>query len=323
MAHMIDMSNNRANIAYVGVTPWHGLGQALTPGADLETWRREAGLSWEARRKPVQWRDAAGVHTWDARHVLFRSDTEAPLSIVSDGYNVVQPSQVLNFFGRLAEIGGFTLETAGVLSGGARIWALASVGDGAPVVKKDLVKPYVLLATSFDGSMATVARFTTIRVVCHNTLSATVGTGPTGKHAEAGAQIKIWHSERFDPDAVRQQLGIFKDQWERFQILAGMLAAKPFSDAQADQFFVDLIRPHVSEERDVRETAGYRKMLALFQGGAIGAALAGRTAWGAVNAVTEYVDHQRGRSADTRLNNAWFGGGNEMKQRAAELALAA
>ena len=31
MAHMIDETTGRAAIAYIGATPWHGLGQALTP----------------------------------------------------------------------------------------------------------------------------------------------------------------------------------------------------------------------------------------------------------------------------------------------------
>ena len=30
MAHELDMTNNRANMAYVGDKPWHGLGQELT-----------------------------------------------------------------------------------------------------------------------------------------------------------------------------------------------------------------------------------------------------------------------------------------------------
>ena len=29
MAHQIDESNNRANMAYVGKVPWHGLGQQM------------------------------------------------------------------------------------------------------------------------------------------------------------------------------------------------------------------------------------------------------------------------------------------------------
>ena len=130
MSHMIDESNSRANIAYVGAKPWHGLGQALTAGADLETWRREAGLDWTVKEAPVQYQNGE-LRTWDARKVLFRSDNGAALSVMAKGYNVVQPADVLNLYSEIAKAGGFTLETAGSLDEGRRIWALAKVHDGA------------------------------------------------------------------------------------------------------------------------------------------------------------------------------------------------
>jgi phage/plasmid-like protein (TIGR03299 family) len=110
--------------------------------------------------------------------------------VVSDGYRVVQPAEVMDFFRELVEIGGFELETAGALSDGRRVWALASVGDAAPVVSNDLVKPYLLLGTSYDGTMATVAKFTAIRVVCNNTITAAVGGYSNGR-AVAGEAEKI------------------------------------------------------------------------------------------------------------------------------------
>nr|WP_254436462.1 DUF932 domain-containing protein [Halomonas meridiana] len=47
------------------------------------------------------------------------------------------------------------------------------------------------------------------------------------------------------------------------------------------------------------------------------------TAWGLLNAVTEYVDHdKRARSNDTRMDSAWFGQGAQLKQEALNTALA-
>lgn len=61
----------------------------------------------------------------------------------------------MGFFDDLVRVGKFHLETAGALSGGKRIWALAKIGGGAPIIGQDIVRPYLLLTTSFDGSMAT------------------------------------------------------------------------------------------------------------------------------------------------------------------------
>jgi len=46
------------------------------------------------------------------------------------------------------------------------------------------------------------------------------------------------------------------------------------------------------------------------------------TAWGLLNAVTEYVDHERrARSSEYRMDSAWFGQGAQIKQRALHSAL--
>jgi hypothetical protein len=84
MAHMIDETTGRAAIAYAGQTPWHGLGQALTPGASIETWAREAGLAYDVLESPVKYSTPAAteLQTWPARKVLHRSDTGAPLADV-------------------------------------------------------------------------------------------------------------------------------------------------------------------------------------------------------------------------------------------------
>ena len=96
MAHMIHTTTGRAAIAYTGALPWHGLGQALTPGASIDTWTREAGLDYTVLESSVQYATTATteLQSWPARKVLHRSDTGAPLAVVSDGYRVVQPAEV-------------------------------------------------------------------------------------------------------------------------------------------------------------------------------------------------------------------------------------
>lgn len=337
MSHMIDTSNERNNIAYIGAEPWHGLGQRLTEGADIPTWQREAGLDWSAMRAPVQYQNGE-LHTFNGKTVLFRSDTGAPLSVVSDGYQEVQPSQIMGFFSKLVDIGGFQLETAGSLSGGKRIWALAKVNDGADIVNRDRVRPYVLLATSYDATMATVAKFTAIRVVCHNTISMAIpqydaatgrsSAGEVGDVATGPARnvVKINHSAKFDADAMRLQLGIVANAWERFQVQAGMLAEVGMNVDQADEYLRELLAPYAPEpKRDadtLRNSKGYGKIMLLFQGAAVGSDMAGQSKWGMLNAVTEFVDHERGRSTNSRLESAWFGSGNALKDRAMELLAA-
>ena len=71
-------------------------------------------------------------------------------------------------------------------------------------------------------------------------------------------------------------------------------------------------------EEDVKESRVVSRVLELFDGGGMGAGLksAQGTRWGLFNAITEHVDHEMGRSQDTRLDSAWFGRGSAFKKDA-------
>jgi len=154
MAHLVEQ------MAYVGDTPWHGLGNKLSPKQSLEVWRREAGMNWDILESPVHFKsNMAGhlgsIHTFPEQKVLYRSDTKMPLSVVSQRYQTVQPKDVIEFYRDLTEVSGYELETAGVLKGGRKFWALARTGLDFKLKGKDQVNNYILLATSCDGTLAT------------------------------------------------------------------------------------------------------------------------------------------------------------------------
>jgi phage/plasmid-like protein (TIGR03299 family) len=312
---MIDTTTGTAAIAYVGQKPWHGLGQELTPGASIEEWTRQAGLAYTVLESPVLYKTEAATapEVFKGRKVLHRSDTGGALSVVSDGYHTVQPAEIMGFFGKLSEIGGFEIETAGALSHGRRIWALARVSQGADVIDGDRVRPYVLLATSYDGSTATTGKFTAVRTVCNNTIVRALGDG--------NSDVRVLHSERFDADKVRMELGIVADSWERFLLESRALAGQAMSIEAADEFVQALLEPYHTGRIDITESKAYRRIMGLFKGAAIGSEISGvmGTRWGMLNAVTELIDHERGRSNSTRLESAWFGTGSAIKNRAMEL----
>ena len=329
MAHMIDETTGRAAIAYVNATPWHGLGQVLTPDSTIEQWTQEAGLGYTVLESAVEYSTPAvsGHQVWPDRKVLHRSDTGAPLAVVSKDYKTVQPAEVMGFFQKLLDLGGFQMETAGALSHGRRVWALASVGDGAEVVDGDVVKPYLLLGTSYDGTMATIAKFTAIRVVCNNTITPAVNS--TSDELDKGyikSAVRVLHSERFDADAVRLQLGIVANQFERFMVESRKLAHVHMVFNDADLFVKELLKPYHTGKLDIIDTKAYKRIIRLWQGHSIGSDLlydagVSGSRWEMLNAVTQLVDHERGRSDNTRLESAWFGTGSAIKNRALELLI--
>jgi len=315
MAHLIE------SMAFKSATPWHGLGNHLTENQPIEVWAKQAGMDWNIREAPVRFvaeHDAniSSIHTFPENKVLFRSDTNAPLSVVSQRYQVVQPREILEFYRDLTEISGFELETAGVLKGGRKIWALAKTGQSTALRGKDVTNGYVLLATACDGTLATTAQFTSIRVVCNNTLAVALAGG-------AGA-VKVPHSTSFDPEAVKKQLGISVSSWDEFMYRMKMLSERKVKSVEAERYFLRVFTDHSTKAMGQTNERAMAKALSLFDGHGKGADLdsAKGTAFGLLNAVTEFVDHERrARSVDHRLESAWFGQGAAIKQKALEQAL--
>jgi phage/plasmid-like protein (TIGR03299 family) len=313
MSHLIE------SMAFVRDTPWHGLGNRLTEQQPLEVWLREAGMEWSIDQSDVLFNvSSTGMHIrshTDAK-VLYRSDTLAPLSVVSNRYKVVQPSEVLHFYKDLVEAGGFELETAGVLKGGKKLWALARTGQETLLRGNDRVKAYLLLATSCDGTLCTTAQFTSVRVVCNNTLQMAV--------ADRSGAVKVPHSTKFDPQSVKEELGIGLSAWDAFIGNMKSLSQRPLSAVEAAQFFSDVLDEQVLDMDNPAVSRAMQQLTSLYSGAGMGSLLTSSrgTAWGALNAVTEFVDHQRrARSQDYRLDSAWFGQGAQLKGKALTQAL--
>lgn len=310
MAHLVE------NMAYINATPWHGLGNRLTDNQPLEVWQREAGMAWDILDAPVQYQSAEALQSFTDNKVLYRSDTLAPLSVVSNRYKVVQPHDVLEFYRDLVNAGGFQMETAGVLKGGRKLWALARTGQETLLKGGDQVKAYLLLATACDGTLATTAQFTSVRVVCNNTLAMATGNN-------AGA-IKVPHSTLFDPAKVKQQLGIGLSNWEQFIGDIRTLSERKVNVFEARRYLIEVLGDPAQPIYLQPNDKVINRVFGLFNGGGMGSNLASanESAWGLLNAVTQFVDHERrARSSDNRLDSAWFGQGAAIKQRAFNEAL--
>ena len=301
-------------MAYVGQTPWHGLGTLVDPSISLDEFQLKAGLNWTVSKRPVMF------HSFDPqyglqhlpfkdRFVLARDSDDRPFSVVSGRYKPVQPKEIFAFFKDLLDMYGMKIHTAGSLKEGGRIWCLAETGDVHKVLNVDEVQSYLLLATSYDLTMSTIAQFTSVRVVCNNTLQAAMGNS-TGR-------VTIPHMKNFDEEEIKAQLGIGREQFVAFGEMLDSLAkikldlsiAKSVIDHAFKVHPNDVTNPDRLHVANVVDLFQYRKY--------IGADLAGDTAWGLLNATTEYVDfRKRARSQGNRLDSAWFGQGADIKQRA-------
>ena len=340
MAHQLEQ------MAYVGETPWHGLGNQLTPQQPIEVWAQQAGMDWRIETSDVSYmakneRGQSIIMPYEEQRVLYRSDTHTPLSVVSQRYQEVQPMEILEFYRDLTEQSGFELETAGILKGGKKFWALARTGQSTALKGKDVSHGYILLATACDGSLATTAQFTNIRVVCNNTLAIAL----RGQSGSAGV-VKVPHSTKFDADKVKQQLGVSVRAWDEHMYEMKQLSQRKVTQGEAAaffdavfnntnmnvtdqeeniiQFYRNVANPNPTKEKSEPNGRAMSKAMIMFNGQGRGAELssAKNTAYGLLCSITEFADHER-RAMSTvhRLDSAWFGAGANLKQRGLERAL--
>lgn len=340
MAHLIE------NMAYVGQTPWHGLGNHLTQNQPIEVWAQQAGMDWRIESSNVSYmaqneRGQSIILPYEEQRVLYRSDTHAPLSVVSQRYQEVQPREILEFYRDLTEQAGFELETAGVLKGGKKFWALARTGQSTALKGKDVSNGYILLATACDGTLATTAQFTNIRVVCNNTLAIAL----RGQSSSAGV-VKVPHSTKFDAEKVKQQLGISVRTWDEHMYEMKQLSQRKVTQGEAAaffdavfnntslsiadqeeniiQFYRNVANPNPAKEKSEPNGRAMSKAMNMFNGQGRGAELSSAkdTAYGLLCSITEFSDHERrAMSTDHRLDSAWFGAGAALKQRGLEQVL--
>lgn len=318
MGHGLYQIGNDHSMAYVGDTPWHNLGQQVEAGIPLDEWAKKAHLDWQIVEAPVRivipgaaYRGGEFCMDIPDKKAFYRSDNWQPLSVVGSKYKPVQPLEVLEFFRDLIDEHGFVMETAGSVMDGRRIWALAHTNESFELSGNDLVKSYLLLATSCDRSMSTTVALTSVRVVCNNTLELAYENSE-----KKGAQaIRIPHAATFNADKVKLDLFGIESSWAKFKGLATELSKYKINEEQAVKFFMNLYhnKKRGSDYSDVPP----RTVTALFEqfkdGPGADMSSAKGTLWGALNAVTRLVDHVRGRGVDTRLQSAWFGEGRILK----------
>lgn len=317
------MAHELQTMAYTNSEPWHGLGNKLPINQPIEVWQHEAGMNWQIREAPVLFNtnqdegSLLNLRSNPETKVLYRSDSLEPLSVVSKRYQTVQPKEVLEFYRDLVAVGGFELETAGVLKGGRKLWALAKTGQSTMLKGGDKVNAYLLLATSCDGTLATTAQFTSIRVVCNNTLQLAV--------ADRKGSVRVPHSTKFDPVQVKQELGLGLSAWERFNESIKQLAERKVNRFKTMNYLVEVLGDPALPLNEQPNQKAIQNVYSLFSGAGKGADMvsANGTAWGLLNGITEHVDsHRRAMSQDHRLDSAWFGIGAQIKAKAFESAMA-
>lgn len=320
MAHELEiMENGEASMAFVGETPWHGLGKRVPSDVSPEQMLKAANLDWEVEKMPLFYQTDTGPVMTDSR-ALVRSTDKKLLTIVSQAWKPVQNLEAFEFFNDFVHAGDMEMHTAGSLKNGKMVWAMAQIKDSFEIFGGDKVEGYLLFSNPHEFGRSIDVRFTPIRVVCNNTLTLALDG-----EARRGS-VKINHRQTFNADEVKETLGIAKDKLQKYKEQALFLGQKKYSKETIVEYFNRVFPSLTKDEelvKDLRKTPVSRQAeeaMAVIHTQP-GAQFAEGSWWQAFNTVTYMTDHTLGRSKDTRLTSAWYGMNRVKKEKALDLAI--
>ena len=241
---------------------------------------------------------------------VVRTDTQELLGIVTKQYELVQNEALLRMAEFIRE--EVDMDAVVVLANGAKVAFTASLrGASTDIVPGDTVKRRIVGYLGHDGKTGCGAKFTNIRVVCQNTLTAAL--------SESGAHSSITHkngaNNNFDVlinsiDVARQDFVTECDLMREFS--RASMGRDAFRDFVDEVYNIE--EGQVFRKRDKLETA--------FQHG-YGWEFAPHSVWSGINAITQVETSTRGTTAAkgrSQFARGTFGAGAQISKRAFAVA---
>lgn len=331
IAYRQDQNQNQDQGFTTNQMPWSRVGVRLDNPQTAEEAIKLAGLDWEVESKPVFiGGPVSGFESIPNKQAIVRKDTGKVFGVFSSSYTPLQNREA--FVGLVDQIvgeGQAIYHTAGSLNGGTKIFLLAQIpGDFVVPGTKDEMERYLMMSNSHDGSLAVSLKWVTLRKVCFNTLTSIKGVDGFRSEHQGNITGRI--------NQARDILGLADQHFEWMMKNLEQLAATKINQEQLDVFLWDLYQldPELplTDQFHLKQL-NYNQTLELFETG-LGNDQKGvkGTCWAALNAVTEFVDHYRpigsnqaslhdDKFQDKRLQSAWFGPGEKVKQQAMQKLL--
>lgn len=321
MAHNLETRNGKTSFVAVGEKAWHGLGTYVNEAMTAEQAIGLGGLDFTVKKMPIT---VAGGSKIPGYFATQRTDTKDVLGIVSQDYHIVQNHEAFSFFDAIVDRGEAIYQTAGVLGKGERIFVTAKLPSDI-LVHGEQVENYLLLTSGHDGKSAIQCGFTSIRVVCNNTLTA----------ALRGLQNKVtilhFSNAKSKLETAAKVMGMASRYVQELDPIFNKMASVKIDDRQLRSFIEQVMRPGKEVINPETLQAEYSKLFTKKVDEVMQFATAHETqtteaargtVWGAYNAVSGYYGHLKNyKTADERMSDIYFKAGAKKIEEAFGLAL--
>lgn len=276
------------------------------------------GLEFNVLQAPVQFTIDGQAMTDKGHMVNYRSDTKDVLGLVSDTYKVLQNKDAFRFLDSVVGVAEAMYVNVGSFRNGSRVYIQAKLQDKMTFDDngEDIGEKYLTFITSHDGSLPVSVKFTPVRIICQNTLLMAL------KDTFRGTNVRHTLNMIDSLNEARKTLGIWNTQFTLMETLSKKLTHVQFDAKNMEQLLIKsgMIPNEPIDDRSTRAKNILDEVIQRYETGK-GAELksAKGTAWGAYNAVVEYVDHFRGKDAAKRAESSILGSGSQIKEKALSL----
>jgi len=318
------MPANVQSMAYYGDEPWHKLGTRVEKGVTAEQMIRAAGLDWEVQLPPARGARKINRKGEFSRYEVIRvprqnnKETEVLLGVVSRRYRPLQNVEAFQFFDSIVGEQKAYFETAGALGEGVRIWVMAQMPDAMEIVRGDECFNYLLLSNTHGGTGSVVVKFTSVRVVCENTLMLAMEDGQKA--------YRVRHSKlmQFRLEELAEFLSITQKIFQKAAEVFRRLAKIQMKEGRMNHYLEAVFPRSEAQKKNGEQPQRWGFVQEVFESkpdlqlkGVCG------TLWGAYNAITYFEDYkqpQQEEQPDRRLERIWFGSGADIKLLALQKA---
>lgn len=230
-----------------------------------------------------------GLTELKGRYGIIRSDTGECFEdvAVSDTFQLIQPEDALGTSDAIVKdhSDGAHYEVIGELAGGRDLWAAIRLQQILNVAGED-IKPYLMFYTAHDGTSSAKFKNVAQRPECRNTLQLAL--------RENAREVRVRHSGNIS-DKLKEAARVMRaalGYMSEFETFANQLARTPFGQNDYGKLTEHLFP--LPDEKGRAQTNAIRARELFLE-----AVLADNlnnlrnTAWGALNAVSDYNEHAR------------------------------
>ncbi len=308
------------SFAAVGEVAWHGLGNYVSEAMTAEKAAELGGLNFDVAKKNIT---VAGGKKIDGYFAVERQDTKDVLGIVSKDYQIVQNSEAFSFFDPILDRGEAIFQTAGVLGKGERVFITAKLPEDI-LVNGEQVNNYLLLSSGHDGKSAIQVGFTSIRVVCMNTLQVAL------KDLKNKVTILHFKNAKHKLETASKVMGMASKYTLELQPIFNGMAETKINDVKLREYITAVLEP--AKETIDKETL-QKKYSTRFLN-TVNSVIefahdhptqqsveAKGTVWGAYNAISGYFGYLKDyKTQEEKMNDLYFKQGAKKIEYAFQLA---